>query len=126
VASAGNLDNRGYTYYWGEKWHGQLEPAADGGDTYSNQAVQRLAANLRGRLLIAYGTMDNNVHPNMTLLLIDELIRHNRDFDIIVMPNRTHGFSNEAYFVRRTWDYFVEHLRGVTPPREYLIGGASR
>jgi dipeptidyl-peptidase 4 len=126
VASAGNLDNRGYTYYWGEKWHGQLEPAADAGDTYSNQALQRLAENLRGRLLIAYGTMDNNVHPNMTLLLINELIRHNRDFDTIVMPNRTHGFSNEAYFVRRTWDYFVEHLRGVTPPREYLIGGASQ
>jgi dipeptidyl-peptidase 4 len=31
VASAGNIDNRGYTYYWGEKWHGPLEPrGADG------------------------------------------------------------------------------------------------
>jgi dipeptidyl-peptidase 4 len=121
VASAGNMDNRGYTYYWGEKWQGMLEAQPDGTDTYTNQALQRMAENLRGRLLIAYGTMDNNVHPNMTLLLINELIRHNKDFDTIVMPNRNHGFASEAYFVRRTWDYFVEHLLGETPPREFRL-----
>jgi dipeptidyl-peptidase 4 len=121
VASAGNLDNRGYTFYWGEKWQGLLERRPDGTDSYMNQALQLMAENLRGRLLIAYGTMDNNVHPDMTLLLINELIRHNRDFDTIVMPNRGHGFANETYFVRRTWDYFVEHLRGEVPPREFRI-----
>lgn len=121
VASAGNIDNRGYTYYWGEKWQGPLEARQDGTDTYVNQAVQLGAANLQGRLLIAYGTMDNNVHPNMTLQLIDELIRHNRDFDTIVMPNRNHGFANEPWFVRRTWDYFVQHLLGETPPPEFRI-----
>lgn len=121
VASAGNLDNRGYTYYWGEKWQGLLEQRPDGTDTYTNQAVQLRAENLEGRLLIAYGTMDNNVHPNMTLQLINELIRHNKDFDTIVMPNRNHGFANDPWFVRRTWDYFVEHLRGETPPREFRM-----
>jgi dipeptidyl-peptidase 4 len=121
VASAGNLDNRGYTSYWGEKWHGQLERFSDGTDSYTNQALQLKAENLRGRLLIAYGTMDNNVHPDMTLLVINELIRHNRDFDTIVMPNRNHGFASDPWFVRRTWDYFVEHLRGETPPREFRM-----
>jgi dipeptidyl-peptidase 4 len=121
VASAGNMDNRGYTYYWGEKWQGLLEARPDGTDTYTNQALQLMAENLRGRLLIAYGTMDNNVHPNMTHLLINELIRHNKDFDTIVLPNRNHGFANETYFVRRTWDYFVEHLLGETPPREFRM-----
>jgi dipeptidyl-peptidase 4 len=121
VASAGNLDNRGYTSYWGEKWHGPLEQRPDGTDSYTNQALQLAAENLQGKLLIAYGTMDNNVHPNMTLQLMNELIRHNRDFDTIVMPNRNHGFANEPYFVRRTWDYFVTHLLGATPPREFGI-----
>jgi dipeptidyl-peptidase 4 len=121
VASAGNIDNRGYTYYWGEKWQGLRVPAGAGEDSYTAQALQRYAGNLRGRLLLAYGTMDNNVHPDMTLHLMDALIRENRDFDTIVMPNRGHGFANEPYFLRRTWDYFVVHLLGQTPPREFRI-----
>jgi dipeptidyl-peptidase 4 len=112
VASAGNIDNRGYTYYWGEKWQGPLQPLGDGRDTYTDQSLPRLAANLRGRLLLAYGTMDNNVHPNMTIQLINELIRADRDFDTVVMPNRNHGFASDPWFVRRTWDYFVEHFLG--------------
>ncbi len=121
VSSAGNLDNRGYTYYWGEKWQGPLEELPDGTDTYTNQALHLLAENLEGRLLLAYGTMDANVHPNMTLLLINELIRHNKDFDVIVMPNRGHGFANEPFFVRKTWDYFVTHLLDQEPPREHRL-----
>ena len=121
VASAGNHDNRGYTFYWGEKFQGLLEETEDG-DTYTNQAVHLMAENLEGKLLISYGTMDTNVHPAMTLLVIDELIRHNKDFDVMVMPNRGHGFANEPYKIRRTWDYFTKHLMGVTPPDAYLIG----
>jgi dipeptidyl-peptidase 4 len=121
VASAGNLDNRGYTYYWGEKWQGPLEVLPDGTDTYTNQALHLLAENLQGRLLLAYGTMDTNVHPNMTLLLVNELIRHNKDFDLVVMPNRGHGFANEPFFIRKTWDHFVRHLLDLEPPREYSL-----
>lgn len=121
VATAGNHDNRGYTYYWGEKWQGLLRKHEDGTDSYTNQANHLLAGNLKGRLLLAYGTMDSNVHPNMTLLLVDELIRHNKDFDLIVMPNRGHGFSMEPYMIRRRWDYFVQHLLGAEPPREYEL-----
>jgi dipeptidyl aminopeptidase/acylaminoacyl peptidase len=81
VSSAGNHDNRGYTYYWGEKFQGLLEREPTG-DNYENQAVQKMAGNLEGKLLISYGTMDTNVHPSMTLLVIDELIRQNKDFDL--------------------------------------------
>jgi dipeptidyl aminopeptidase/acylaminoacyl peptidase len=66
--------------------------------------------------------MDNNVHPNTTLLLIDRLIAANKDFDVLVMPNRGHGYAGEAYAVRRTWDYFVQYLLGMTPPRQYAFG----
>ncbi|TVR50814.1 MAG: S9 family peptidase [Gemmatimonadales bacterium] len=123
VSGAGNHDNRGYTYYWGEKYQGLLTVDEDGVDSYENQANHLLAENLRGRLLLSYGTMDTNVHPNTTLLLIDALVDANKDFDLLVLPNRGHGYANEPYAVRRTWDYFVEHLMGKAPPREYRIGG---
>jgi dipeptidyl aminopeptidase/acylaminoacyl peptidase len=68
-----------------------------------------------------YGTLDDNVHPNATLLVIDALIENNKDFDLIVRPNRNHGYANEPYVMRRTWDYFVRHLRGEEPPDEFRI-----
>ncbi len=120
VASAGNMDNRGYTYYWGEKYQGPREVDGDH-DTFSNQAIWKQAGQLQDRLLLTYGTMDSNVHPNTTLLLIDELIRENKDFDLIVMPNRGHGYANERYHLRRTFDFFVRHLLQVEPPREYRL-----
>ena len=122
VSSAGNHDNRGYTDYWGERWQGPLEAAEDGSDTYEDQANHLLAENLEGRLLLSYGTMDANVHPNTTLLLIDRLIEHNHDFDVMVFPNRGHGYAGESYKVRMTWDYFVTHLLEKTPPAGYRIG----
>jgi dipeptidyl aminopeptidase/acylaminoacyl peptidase len=121
VSSAGNHDNRNYTYYWGEKYQGLLEETEDG-DNYDKQAVHLKAENLQGKLLLSYGSMDTNVHPSMTLLLVNELIRHNKDFDLIVMPNRGHGYANEPYHLRRSWDYFYEHLAGKKPPHEYQIG----
>lgn len=120
VSSAGNHDNRGYTYYWGEKYQGLLEGSGNG-DSYTNQANHLKAENLEGKLLISYGSMDTNVHPSMTLLVVDELIKHNKDFELIVMPNRGHGFGNEPYHLRRTWDFFVRHLKGVEPPEGYGI-----
>ncbi len=120
VASAGNMDNRGYTYYWGEKYQGPRKEE-DGKDTFTRQAVHRLAGRLEDQLLLSYGTMDSNVHPNMTLLLIDELIKENKNFDLVVMPNRGHGYGNESYHIRRTWDFFVRHLLETDPPREYRI-----
>jgi len=121
VSSAGNHDNRSYDYTWGEKYHGLWKKLSDSLDTFDSQSNWRLAKNLKGKLLLAYGTLDDNVHPVATQLLIDELIRHNRDFDLLVMPNRNHGFASEPYFVRRTWDYFVEHLLGLKPPEGYEI-----
>jgi dipeptidyl-peptidase-4 len=119
VSQAGNHDNRIYEDDWAEKWQGLLERRADGTTNYDNQANQLLARNLKGKLLIAWGTMDDNVPPNSSLVLINELIRHNKDFDVIPFPNRRHGFGNEPYMMRRRWDYFVRHLLGAEPPREF-------
>jgi dipeptidyl aminopeptidase/acylaminoacyl peptidase len=118
ISEAGNHDNREYEDDWGEKWQGLLT-RENGGDNYDNQANQNFAKNLKGKLLLAHGTTDSNVPPYNTLLVVNELIKANKDFDLIMLPNRNHGFGNEGYMVRRRWDYFVKNLLGREPPREY-------
>ncbi|MBL8982753.1 MAG: S9 family peptidase, partial [Gemmatimonadetes bacterium] len=125
VSSAGNHDNRSYDFTWGEKYHGLLRRLSDTTDTFDSQSNWRKARNLKGKLLLSYGTLDDNVHPVATQLVIDELVKANKDFDMFIMPNRNHGFASEPYMVRRTWDYFVQHLLGVTPPAGYEIKGAT-
>lgn len=126
VSQAGNHDNRNYEDDWGEKWQGLLEVYPDGTTNYDNQANQLVAGNLKGKLLIAHGTLDTNVPHSNTLLVVDALIAANKDFDLLMMPNRGHGFGNEPYMMRRRWDYFVRHLLGAEPPPEYQIGRLER
>ncbi|MEZ4697452.1 MAG: DPP IV N-terminal domain-containing protein [Rhodothermales bacterium] len=122
VSGAGNHDNRNYEDDWGEKWQGLLVENEDGTTNYDNQANQLLAGNLKGKLLIAHGTMDSNVPPSNTMLMVDALVKANKDFDLVMMPNWSHGFGNSDYFMRRRWDYFVKNLLGVDPPKEYEFG----
>jgi dipeptidyl aminopeptidase/acylaminoacyl peptidase len=119
ISEAGNHDNRVYEDDWAEKWQGLLEKKPDGTTNYDNQANQLVAKNLKGKLLLAHGTLDSNVPPNNTLLVVNELIKANKDFDLLMLPNRGHGFGNEPYMVRRRWDYLVKNLLGAEPPHEY-------
>jgi dipeptidyl-peptidase 4 len=111
VSSAGNHDQLGYLYSWGEKYQGPVS-----GRNYENQDTTLIAKNLKGKLLLAYGDMDDNVNPTLSIRLIDALIKANKDFDVLVMPNRNHSFATDPYFNRRRWDYFVKYLLGVEPP----------
>jgi dipeptidyl-peptidase-4 len=124
ISEAGNHDQREYEDDWGERYQGLLTRSSDGSDNYAAEANQALAKNLKGKLLLAHGTMDDNVPPYNTLLVVNELMKANKDFDFILLPNRTHGFGNEPYMVRRRWDYFVKNLLGAEPPTEYQIGAA--
>ena len=119
VSGAGNHDNRNYEDDWGEKWQGLLTTNPDGSTNYDNQANQLLVNNLKGKLMLAHGTMDDNVPYYNTLLVADRLIAANKDFDLVMFPNRRHGFGNEPYMMRKRWDYFVENLLGAKPPKEY-------
>jgi dipeptidyl-peptidase-4 len=126
ISEAGNHDQREYEDDWGERYQGLLARTSDGSDNYAPEANQVLAKNLKGKLLLAHGTMDDNVPPYNTLLVVNELIKANKDFDLILLPNRAHGFGNEPYMVRRRWDYFVKYLLGAEPPKEYQIGRGAR
>ncbi len=121
VSEAGNHDNRNYEDDWGEKWQGLLVRRPDGATNYDNQANQLVARNLKGKLLLAHGTTDSNVPPDNTLLVVNDLIKANKDFDLLLLPNRNHGFANDPYMIRRRWDYFVKNLLGAEPPKEYAF-----
>jgi dipeptidyl-peptidase-4 len=126
VSQAGNHDNRGYEDDWGEKWQGLLVAKEDGTSNYDSQANQNFAKNLKGKLLLAHGTTDSNVPPYNTLLVVNELIKANKDFDLILFPNRSHGFGSEPYMARRRWDYFVRYLLGAEPPAGYELKPPAR
>lgn len=117
ISESGNHDNRNYEDDWGERYIGLLK-----GDNYKEQANENYAKNLKGRLLLAHGNLDDNVPPYNTYLVVDALIKANKDFDLIIFPNARHGYGEDTnYMMRRRWDYFVKNLKGVNPPKEFEI-----
>jgi dipeptidyl aminopeptidase/acylaminoacyl peptidase len=122
ISESGNHDNREYEDDWGERYQGLLTKNADGTTNYDDQANQSLAKNLKGHLLLAHGTIDDNVPPYNTLLVVDALIKANKDFDLLFLPNQHHGYGAESlYMMRRRWDYFVRYLEGGEPPHEFEL-----
>ena len=122
IAESGNHDQRDYEDDWAEKWSGLLVKQPDGSSNYDSQANQNIAKNLKGHLLLAHGTMDDNVPPNNTMILVDALIKANKDFDLLLIPNVAHGYAAASqYMTRRRWDYFVRYLAGNIPPNEYQM-----
>jgi len=123
ISESGNHDNREYEDDWGERYHGLL--TTKGTQTnYDSQANQLLAKNLKGHLLLAHGSMDDNVPPYNTLLVVDALIKANKNFDLLILPNQHHGYGAASlYMMRRRWDYFVQYLLGATPPKEFNLRG---
>jgi len=122
VSQAGNHDNRNYEDDWGERYQG-LQQKNGGSDNYAAHANQTYAKDLKGKLFLIHGAMDDNVPITNTYLVADALVKANKDFDLLVLPNARHGFgADNNYVMRRRWDYFVTHLRGEQPPKEYQIG----
>jgi dipeptidyl aminopeptidase/acylaminoacyl peptidase len=117
VSSAGNHDNSMYNSWWSETHHGVKEELdADGKFSYKYDIDknQSLAANLKGKLLLVTGDVDNNVHPGATIRMADALIKANKRFDYMVMPGQRHGFGDMTeYFFWLTADHFSKHLLGV-------------
>ena len=117
IAESGNHDQREYEDDWGERYQGLLVKNSDGTDSYDAEANQNFAKNLKGHLMLAHGSMDNNVPPVETMLVVDALIKANKEFDMVLIPNVPHGYGAASdWMMRRRWDYFVKWLAGGTPP----------
>ncbi len=122
IAESGNHDQRQYEDDWGERYQGPLVKNPDGTDSYGVEATQNFAEHLKGRLFLIHGGMDNNVPPYNTYLVVDALIKANKDFDMLIIPNAGHGFGPAGNYVMvQRWNYFVRHLLGAEPPRNYAV-----
>lgn len=105
VATSGNHNQKGYSFAWCEKYQGLV---ASGGANYAAAANPPFVGNLRGKLLLATGDMDDNVHPALTLQLVDALVRADKDFELIVLPNEDHtSVWSNPYFLRRAMDFML-------------------
>jgi len=117
ISESGNHDNRNYEDDWGERYDGLASNS-----NYDAQANENYAKNLKGKLMLAHGLMDDNVPPQNTLLVVEALEKANKDYDLVVFPNAAHGYGGfSPYMMRRRWDYFVKNLLGGTPPQEYQL-----
>jgi dipeptidyl aminopeptidase/acylaminoacyl peptidase len=121
ISESGNHENRNYEDDWAERYDGLAANS-----NYEAQANQNYAKNLKGKLMLAHGMMDDNVPPSNTLLVVDALIKANKNFDLVVFPNSPHGYgAYSPYMMRRRWDYFVKNLLNTEPPKEYDWKGPS-
>lgn len=116
VSIAGDHDVKGYLGFWGETYLGP--PGSPAYWTASNLSAAR---NLKGKLLLAWGELDDNVPPAQSLLLIEAFIKANKDVDVLLIPGASHYAAGNMYFRRRRWDYFVEHLMGFRPPKDFIL-----
>jgi dipeptidyl aminopeptidase/acylaminoacyl peptidase len=123
IAESGNHDNRNYEDDWGERYQGLVQKNGSGGDNYAAEANETYAKNLKGKLMLVHGQMDDNVPVENTQLVVDALVKAGKDFDLIMLPHARHGYGvDNNYIMRRRWDYFVKNLQGAEPPKEYQIG----
>jgi dipeptidyl aminopeptidase/acylaminoacyl peptidase len=111
VSASGCHDNRMDKIWWNEQWMGW--PI---GPEYSAASNVDNAKNLKGDLLLIYGEMDTNVDPSSTMQVVNQLIKNDKNFDLLAIPGANHT-SGGVYGDHKRWDFFVQHLLEVNPPK---------
>lgn len=112
VASSGDHDHRMEKAWWPEMYMGWPVDSA-----YHLQSNITMASNLKGKLLLVHGGIDENVNPSATFKLAEALIKADKQFDMLILPSQRHGYQGKynTYFTKVRWNYFLKHLRGVEP-----------
>lgn len=112
VASSADHDFRMEKAWWPEMYMGWPVDS-----TYHQVSNITMAANLKGKLLLVHGGLDDNVNPSATFKLVEALIQADKEFDLLILPSQRHGYEGQhrAYFRKKRWNYFVEHLAGKAP-----------
>jgi dipeptidyl aminopeptidase/acylaminoacyl peptidase len=110
VASCGCHDNRMDKIWWNEQFMGYpIGPQYDACSNVEN------AVNLKGKLLLLVGELDDNVDPASTMQVVNALIKADKEFELLVLPGEKHT-GGGTYGERRRRDFFVKNLLGLQPP----------
>lgn len=111
IANAPVPDLRLYDTIYQERYSGLLE---DNKEAYEQSIAINFAKNLQGKLLLVHGTGDDNVHYQGSERLINELIKHNKQFDFMSYPNRSHslreGEGTTLHLKTMMTEYFLDNL----------------
>lgn len=112
VASSADHDFRMEKDWWPEMYMGWPVDSS-----YHMVSNITMAGNLKGKLLITHGGIDENVNPSATFKLAEALIKADKEFDMLILPSQRHGYTGiyNDYFTKKLWNYFVEHLLGAKP-----------
>jgi dipeptidyl-peptidase-4 len=114
IAGAPVTDWHTYDSIYTERF---MNTPQDDPEAYERTSSVKAAENYTGRMLIIHGTHDDNVHPQNTIQLIDALIRNQKQFDLMLYPNKTHGIrgKNEMIHLWTTvYEYLERYLENQT------------
>jgi len=116
VASSADHDFRMEKAWWPEMYMGWPVD-----DSYHKVSNITMAGNLKGKLLLVHGALDDNVNPSATFKLAEALIRADKQFDLLILPSQRHSYTGDfrKYFIKKRWNYFVKHLLGAEPIWEF-------
>lgn len=104
ASSAAVTDFRNYDTIYTERFMGLPQEARE---AYDAASLVKRASDLKGRLMIYYGTADDNVHPNNAMQFIQALQKAGKSFEVQVGPDQGHSSMNRD----RMMEFFIENLR---------------
>ena len=102
-----------YDTIYQERYSGHPETDPD---SYFNTSSINFVEGFKGKLLLIHGTGDDNVHYQNAELLINELVKHNKQFQVMPYPNRSHGMSEGEGTFRHLATLYTNFLREHCPP----------
>jgi dienelactone hydrolase len=127
VAGAPVTSWDGYDTHYTERYMGL---PADNPAGYRESAIFDHVPNMRGKLMLVHGLIDENVHFRHSSRLINRLIAAGKDYDLLVFPEERHSprrLRDRIYMEKKISEYFVRHLRPSPTPNalDHLSNGSN-
>ena len=97
-----------------------MDHPLDNPEGYHHSSVMTHAKKYKGRLMLTHGTMDDNVHMQNTIQLVDELTDMDKDFELVLIPDSRHGtsWSKRKFVTKKKINFWFRHLLGEESPKQ--------